>query len=38
MSSDPSPTTASPQDDFARTHLPPRALWPQLCLDLPELR
>ncbi|MEF2267251.1 AMP-binding protein [Janthinobacterium sp. LS2A] len=38
MSSDPSPTTASPQDDFARTHLPPRALWPQLCLDLPELQ
>ncbi|MEG1053611.1 MAG: AMP-binding protein, partial [Janthinobacterium sp.] len=38
MSSDPSPTNASPQDDFARTHLPPRALWPQLCLDLPELR
>jgi len=38
MSSDPSPTTASPQDDFARAHLPPRALWPQLCLDLPELQ
>ena len=38
MSSDPSPTTASPQDDFARTHLPPRTLWPQLCLDLPELQ
>ena len=38
MSSAPSPTTASPQDDFARTHLPPRTLWPQLCLDLPELQ
>ncbi|KAB8059191.1 AMP-binding protein [Janthinobacterium violaceinigrum] len=38
MSSDPSPTTASPQDDFARAHLPPRELWPQLCLDLPELQ
>ncbi|NHQ90930.1 AMP-binding protein [Janthinobacterium lividum] len=38
MSSDPSPTAASPHDDFARTHLPPRALWPQLCLDLPELQ
>lgn len=38
MSSDPSPSTASPQDDFARVHLPPRALWPQLCLDLPELQ
>ncbi|MGK5042328.1 AMP-binding protein [Janthinobacterium sp. GB1R12] len=38
MSSDPSPTTASPQDDFARAHLPPRALWPQLCFDLPELQ
>ena len=38
MSSDPSLTTASPQDDFARAHLPPRALWPQLCLDLPELQ
>ena len=38
MSSDPSPTTATPQDDFARAHLPPRALWPQLCFDLPELR
>ena len=38
MSSDPSPSTASPEDDFASTHLPPRALWPQLCLDLPELQ
>ncbi|PHV34840.1 2-aminobenzoate-CoA ligase [Janthinobacterium sp. BJB312] len=38
MSSDPSPTTASPRDDFARAHLPPRAHWPQLCLDLPELQ
>ena len=38
MSSDPSPTTASPHDDFARAHLPPHALWPQLCLDLPELQ
>ncbi|MGK5079729.1 AMP-binding protein [Janthinobacterium sp. HLX7-2] len=38
MSSDPSPITASPQDDFARAHLPPRASWPQLCFDLPELQ
>ncbi|MBG6220195.1 MULTISPECIES: AMP-binding protein [unclassified Janthinobacterium] len=38
MSSDPTPSMASPQDDFARAHLPPRALWPQLCLDLPELQ
>ena len=38
MSSDPSPSTASPQDDFARAHLPPRVAWPQLCFDLPELQ
>lgn len=38
MSSDPSPTTATPQDDFARAHLPPRALWPELCFDLPQLQ
>ena len=38
MSRDPSPTSATPQDDFARAHLPPRALWPELCFDLPELQ
>lgn len=38
MSSDPSPTSATPRDDFARAHLPPRELWPQLCFDLPQLR
>lgn len=38
MSSDPSPSITSPQDDFARAHLPPRAAWPQLCFDLPELQ
>jgi 2-aminobenzoate-CoA ligase len=38
MSSDLSGSTASPHDDFARTHLPPRALWPQLRFDLPELQ
>ena len=38
MSSDPSPTTVPPRDDFARAHLPPRALWPELCLALPELQ
>ena len=37
MNSDLSGSTASPHDDFARAHLPPRALWPQLCFDLPEL-
>jgi 2-aminobenzoate-CoA ligase len=25
-------------DTFARDHLPPRALWPELSFDLPELR
>ncbi len=38
MSRDPSPTGATPQDDFARAHLPPRALWPELCFDLAELQ
>ena len=38
MSRDPSPTSATPQDEFARAHLPPRALWPELCFDLPELQ
>lgn len=25
-------------DHFARAHLPPRELWPELCFDLPELQ
>ncbi|SDH35261.1 MULTISPECIES: AMP-binding protein [unclassified Duganella] len=31
-------TTSAYTDHFARTHLPPRELWPDLRFDLPELQ
>ncbi|GAB2872838.1 AMP-binding protein [Pseudoduganella ginsengisoli] len=35
----PASTPASGHEDpFARNHLPPRGLWPELCFDLPELQ
>ncbi|MBV7535990.1 AMP-binding protein [Duganella sp. sic0402] len=31
-------TTSAYTDHFARAHLPPRELWPELCFGLPELQ
>ncbi len=38
MKPTPASSASAHTDPFARDHLPPAALWPELCFDLPELQ